>query len=90
VRRSGERAALGGEHVAHGEAERVQIVLNAKKLDGVFAIAIDEIALEVAESADLVSDVYRIGDDGGESDDQTENQGERRRAIDARGHGKSI
>ena len=53
---------LGGIlHVAHGKAEGVEIVLDAKELEGVAAVAVDEFALEFAEAGELDGDVGGIG-----------------------------
>ena len=66
------------EHIAHGEGERIQIILHAEELQRGFAIAFDEIILQGAEAGDLVSDVGGVGDDGRERDEQPEDQTHRR------------
>ena len=48
-------------HIAHGEAEGIEIVLDAEELEGVAAIAVDEFALELAEAGELEGDVGGVG-----------------------------
>ena len=59
-------------HVAHGEAEGVEVVLNAEELERVAAIAVDEFALEFAEASELDGDVGGVGEDGEDGDDEAE------------------
>jgi len=64
---------LGGIlHVAHSEAEGVEIVLDAEKLERVTAIAVDEFALEFAQSGELEGDVACVGEDSEDGDGQAE------------------
>ena len=64
---------LGGIlHVAHSEAEGVEIVLDAEELERVAAIAVDEFALEFAQSGELEGDVACVGEDGEDGDGQAE------------------
>src|SRR5262249_4397635 len=78
----GQRIGLsGGEHVAHGKRERVEIVLNAEELERVSAIAIGELALQLLQSANLADDVGRVGDDSGERQDEAEKESCGRRAL---------
>lgn len=57
-------------HVAHGEAEGVEIVLDAQELKGIAAIAVDEFALEFAEAGKLDGDVGGIGENRENGDDE--------------------
>ena len=59
-------------HVAHGEAESVEVVLDAEELEGVAAIAVDEFALEFAEAGELDGDVGGVGEDGEDGDGEAE------------------
>jgi len=64
---------LGGIlHVAHSEAEGVEIVLDAEELERVAAIAVDEFALEFAQAGELEGDVSSVGEDGEDGDGQAE------------------
>ena len=78
------------EHVAHGEAERVQIILNAQQLQRVFSIAIDEIILQFAKAGNLPRDVAGITYDSGKRDDQSKKESASRRLRGAQfGVGRS-
>ena len=59
-------------HVAHGEAEGVEIVLYAQELQGVAAVAVNEFALHLAHARKLHRDLGGIGQDSEDSDDQAE------------------
>ena len=59
-------------HVTHGEAESVEIILDAEELQGVAAVAVDKFALEFAEACELEGDVGGVGEDGEDGDDQAE------------------
>ena len=64
---------LGGVlHVAHGEAEGVEIVLDAEKLEGVAAVAVHEVALHFVDAGELKCDVGGIGEDGEDGDAEAE------------------
>ena len=64
---------LGGVlHVAHGQAERVEVVLDAEEVEGVAAIAVDEVALEFMEAGELKGDVGGEREDGEDGDEQAE------------------
>ena len=52
------------EHVAHRHADGVKLVLNAQELQGIFAIAIDEIVLQFAQTCDSAGYIKRVADDG--------------------------
>jgi len=45
------------QHVAHGEAESAQIVLHAKKLQGILPVAVDGVVLELAKPRNLAQRV---------------------------------
>ena len=62
------------QHVAHGEGEGVEVVLDAQQLERVAAITVDEITLHLAEVGDLEPDVPRVDQHGAENDDQGEQQ----------------
>ncbi len=72
-------------HVAHGQAEGVEIVLDAEKLEGVAAIAVDEFALHSANAGELESDVGGIGENGEDSDDEAKIEATRGRGLRGRG-----
>ena len=77
-----KRIRFGGvQHVAHGESDGIQIVLNAQELQGIFAVAIDHVALQATKSGKLHGDVGGIGQNGRESDDQSEQQAGGWRAL---------
>ena len=59
-------------HVTHGEAESIEVVLDAKELEGIAAIAVDEFALEFAEAGELEGDVSGVGENGEDGDDEAE------------------
>jgi len=59
-------------HVAHGEAERVEIVLDAEELERVAAVAIDEVALHSADTGKLESDVSGVSEYGEDGDGEAE------------------
>jgi hypothetical protein len=46
--------------------------LDAEELEGVAAVAVDELALEFAEAGELEGDVGRVGEDGEDGDDEAE------------------
>ena len=50
-------AAVGVEHVAHREPERVQVVLNPEQLQRVLAVPVGQARLQLAQAADLPGDV---------------------------------
>ena len=60
------------QHVAHRQPELIQVVLDAQQLQRIPAVSIDQLALEHAQARDLPIDVHRVGDDGGERQNQTE------------------
>jgi hypothetical protein len=61
-------------HIAHGDREQVQIVLDAQQLEGILAVAVNQFGLKLAQTCDLPRDVRRVGDDRGERDDQAKQQ----------------
>lgn len=68
-----DRVGLGGIlHVAHSEAEGVEIVLDAQELERVAAVAVDEVALHFADARELDGDVGGVGEDGEDGDDEAE------------------
>ncbi len=69
------------EHVAHREPELIEVVLDAKQLEGVAAVAIDQVGLQHAQPGDLAADVVGVGDDRHERQDQPDQQAWRRRAT---------
>ena len=56
------------QHVAHGEADGVEVVLNAQKEQGVGAIAVDAFRLQTLQSMELQDRVSRIQRHGGQRD----------------------
>ena len=74
-----QRIRLGRvEHVAHGERELIEIVLDAQQLQRVAAIAVGELGLQPPEAGDLAGDVPGVGDDRRQGDHQPEEEGGRR------------
>jgi len=64
---------LGGVlHVAHSEAERVEVVLNAEELERVTAVAVNEVALQFVDACELEGDVGGVGEDGEDGDCEAE------------------
>ena len=39
---------IAADHIAHGYGEKVEVILNAKELERIFAIAVDEVGLQFA------------------------------------------
>src|SRR5260370_38672986 len=71
----GERIRFAGiEHVAHGETQRIEIVLQAEKLQRVTAISVHHVALKSAEAGELRAGVKRINEDGGQRKHEAEKQ----------------
>ena len=60
------------EHVPHGEAQGIQVILNPEKLERIAAIMLDQIVLQFAQRGNLPGDVPGISHDGGDGDDQPE------------------
>src|SRR5450432_2162219 len=52
----------GVEHVAHRDADRIQFVLNAQQLQRVFAVAVNQIALQFAQAGDAPGHISRVPD----------------------------
>ena len=59
-------------HIAHGETERVKVVLDTEELQGVAAVAVHQFALQFAEASELKGDICRVGQDGEDGDEQAE------------------
>jgi hypothetical protein len=59
-------------HVAHGEAEGVEVVLDAEELERVAAVAVDEVALHFVDARELERDVCGVGEDGEDGDYEAE------------------
>ena len=62
------------EHVAHGEGERIEIILDAQQEERIRAIAIDGFGLQAAEAVKLDDGVGGVDGDGGESDGESREQ----------------
>ena len=62
------------EHIAHGQCQRVQIVLDTQQLQGIFSVAIHQIILQFAQAGDLPRNVPGINNHGSQSDNQAEKQ----------------
>ncbi len=67
------------EHVAHGERQQIQVILDAQQLQGIFTVAIDQIVLQFADAGNLPRDIAGISHHGGQSDHETQNKGRSRR-----------
>jgi hypothetical protein len=72
------------DHVAHGDCEQVQIVLDAQQLQGIFAVAVDQLALELAQACYLPGDVSGVHHDRCDGDDKAEQQAQGWRALRGR------
>jgi hypothetical protein len=59
-------------HVAHGETQGVEIVLDAQELQRIAAVAVDEFALEFTHAGELDGDVGRVSEDGEDGDYEAE------------------
>ena len=60
-----DRIGLAGVlHIAHGQTEGVEIVLDAEKLQGIAAIAVDHFALHDAQAGELDGDVGGVREHG--------------------------
>jgi hypothetical protein len=68
------------QHVAHREADCIQVVLNAEQLQRVSAAPVGEVGLQRPKPRDLPGEVVRVGRDRGESDDHPRKQPRRRRS----------
>ena len=69
------------EHVAHRQAELVQVVLHAEQLERVLAAAVDQLRLQHPQAGDLPRHVPGIGHHGRERDDQPQQQRRGRRSA---------
>ena len=77
----GERIRLAAvQHVAHGQAERIQVVLNAQQEQRIGAIAVDDAALQLLQSAELHDGVARIEGHRGQRDGKPRQQTDCRRS----------
>ena len=83
-------AALGVEHVAHREPERVQIVLDAQQLQRVLAVAVGEAGLQLPQAADLAGQVVRVGRHRRQGDDHPRQQPPGRRPRLLRPHARAL
>ena len=59
-------------HVTHGEAEGVEVVLDAKELKGVTAVTVDEVALHFVDDGELEGDVGGVRENGEDCDCEAE------------------
>jgi hypothetical protein len=79
------------QHVAHGERQRIQIVLDAQQLERPLAIAVGEIGLQGAETGNLPGYVPRFGDDSRQRDDEpNQKAGARGRSARRSGPGRLL
>ena len=62
------------QHVAHGQRQGVEVVLNAQQLQRVLAVAVDQVVLQLPQAGDLPGDVPGVGHHGGQSDDQPQDK----------------
>src|SRR5690348_2893516 len=60
---------IAADHVTHGYGQQVEIILDAEELEGVSAIAVDEVGLELSQSGDLPGDVSGISNYGRQGDE---------------------
>ena len=75
------------EHVAHGEPELIEVVLDAEQLEGVPAVSIRELRLQPAQAGNLPRDVPGVGHHHRQRDDQADQKGRRGRAPgNSKGH----
>ena len=74
----GKRIALPGfhrvhvEHVAHGDADGIQLVLNAQKLQRILAIPVDQVILQLAQAGDPSCHIPRVSHHGQKRNDQAD------------------
>ena len=70
-----ERIGFAGiEHVAHGEAQDVEIVLHAEKLERIAAIAIHHVTLQGPETGKLRARVKGVDEDGDQRQNEAQEQ----------------
>jgi hypothetical protein len=64
------------EHIAHREAEGIQVILDAQQLERVLPVAVGKFTLQFSQAGDLNRGVPGVGHDcrdgNRESEDQTE------------------
>ena len=72
-------------HVTHGQAERVEVVLDPEELERVAAVAIDEFTLHSADACELKGDVGSVGEDGEDGDDEAKIEATRGGGLRERG-----
>src|SRR6185437_16023246 len=62
----GERITLPGlqrvhvEHVAHGDADGIQLILDAQKLQRILAVPVDQVILQLPQAGDSSSHIPRV------------------------------
>jgi hypothetical protein len=72
-------------HIAHGQTEGVEIVLDAEKLQGVAAVAVDHFALEDSQACKLEGDIGGVGENREDGDEQAQVEASRWRMLRRRG-----
>ena len=65
---------IGIEHVPHGQAELVQVVLHPQQLKGIETGAVGQVGLQPAQAGNLAGDVQRVRHHDGERQYETEEQ----------------
>ena len=70
-----ERIGLGAlDHVAHCQSERVEVILDAQKLERVLPVAVDGVGLQPAHDLDLAQRVPGEDADGQQRDGEPDQQ----------------
>ena len=62
------------QHVAHGEGQRIEIILDAQQQERIGAVAIDSFGLQAAQGVQLDDGVGGVDGDGGEGDGESREQ----------------
>src|SRR5690606_236817 len=72
------------EHVAHSQAELIEIVLDAQQRERVAAGAIDEITLQHLETCNLTRQIHGVPRNGRQRKHEADDQAGRRRRLPPR------
>jgi hypothetical protein len=69
---------VGVKHVAHRDSDGIQFILDAEQLQRIFAIPIDQIALQFTQTGYAPRDVPGVAYDGQKRNDEADVEGRRR------------
>ncbi len=68
-----ERIGITGvKHVSHGQADGIEIVLNAQQLERIPTVTVHHFALQFADAGKLHGNVRGVGQHGNQGDNQAE------------------